>query len=617
MHSVDLYRRARPAWCALAVLGLALLLAAAAPRRSSAMPTGKVIGYMTWVKGGAVTVDRKVVDPFGEAGWDKTADSVPLHANDEVVVPQGGVADYMLSIKNSEAFCRAKPGTVKVLPGNQNVLLEFDKGNNSCGLHTKGATRVYFRAGSALRAKSSSQRVAAPAPTVVSTSVSDPIFKVVVTASRRTINVGRGVLVVSGAGGGQQAVVVGKNQQTVVSPGGTPTAPSTAAPSQADKVAYGQLASALPKVPDVKAPHMDDPTGPSDPSSLRTATFAFDAEPRATGTTFSCALDGTDFRLCTSPWAYTNLAPGQHTFRVQATNTSGNTSPVAHLEWTIDHSKIVFESTRDGEYQIYSMNSDGTDVTDLSRSGANDKDPAWSRDGSKIVFQSDRDPGGDTNIYVMNADGSNQTRLTTGRFNGNPAWSPDGRQIVFESTRTGRSEIYVMNADGSHQTQITFDDPIATDAAWSPDGTRIAYASTLSGRYQIYTVSPGGGKSVRVTNADATELGPTWSPDGSRIAFYSDRDKAASRIYTMNPDGTDVKPVTVSVGPTSTVDSNPTWAPDGHELAFQRFFPDTGVNDLYVVSADNGTGLAKLTAVAGVKGDGLVPNWDSRYPAVL
>ena len=123
--------------------------------------------------------------------------------------------------------------------------------------------------------------------------------------------------------------------------------------------------------------------------------------------------------------------------------------------------KIAFRSGRDGNYEIYVMNADGSNPTRLTNKTASDAEPSFSRDGSKIVFYSDRD--GNNEIYVMNADGSNPTRLTNNAaFDGHPTFSPDGSKIAFESDRDGNHEIYVMNANGSNQTNLTnhaaFDD---------------------------------------------------------------------------------------------------------------------------------------------------------------
>jgi TolB protein len=110
--------------------------------------------------------------------------------------------------------------------------------------------------------------------------------------------------------------------------------------------------------------------------------------------------------------------------------------------------QIAFHTTRDGNFEIYAMNPDGSNPVNLTNHPADDAYPAWSPDGSKIVFQSSRN--GNAEIYVMNADGSGQTRLTfdpAGDYD--PAWSPDGAQIAFASIRDSNFEVYVMNADGA------------------------------------------------------------------------------------------------------------------------------------------------------------------------
>jgi Tol biopolymer transport system component len=110
--------------------------------------------------------------------------------------------------------------------------------------------------------------------------------------------------------------------------------------------------------------------------------------------------------------------------------------------------KIAFESNRDGNFEIYVMNSNGSSQTRLTFNPSADMLPSWSPDGRRIVFDSSRD--GDRNIYVMNADGSNQGRLTDNpAMDIEPKWSPDGGFIAFVSNRDGPYSIYVMNIDGS------------------------------------------------------------------------------------------------------------------------------------------------------------------------
>jgi tol-pal system beta propeller repeat protein TolB len=118
--------------------------------------------------------------------------------------------------------------------------------------------------------------------------------------------------------------------------------------------------------------------------------------------------------------------------------------------WSPDGSKIAFSSHRDRDNEIYTINPDGTGLTQITDNYVTgDVQPRWSPDGSKILFRSDRiDAGYD--IYTMDSDGTNVQRITYGKsYNGNISWSPDGSEIVFESDRTGDREIFKINADGS------------------------------------------------------------------------------------------------------------------------------------------------------------------------
>ena len=142
--------------------------------------------------------------------------------------------------------------------------------------------------------------------------------------------------------------------------------------------------------------------------------------------------------------------------------------------------KIAFISTRDGNEQIYVMNADGSGQTRLANNNYDDEYPCWSPDGAKIAFVSDRD--GNREIYVMNADGSGQTRLTNNSaWDYGPKWSPDGSKIAFSSDRDGNWEVYVMNTDGSGQTRLTNNNAGDEQPRWSPDGTKIAFRNSYNG----------------------------------------------------------------------------------------------------------------------------------------
>jgi Tol biopolymer transport system component len=205
-----------------------------------------------------------------------------------------------------------------------------------------------------------------------------------------------------------------------------------------------------------------------------------------------------------------------------------------------DGTKIAFTSDRDGNYEIYVMNADGTGATRLTTNAAMDVGPTWSPDGRKIAFMSDRD--GDGEIYVMNADGSSVVQLTTNAASdGSPAWSPNGKQIAFASERDGNREIYVMNADGSGQTRLTNDPAYDDEPAWAPKGrARIAFESDrrLTDDDDIFVMGADGSRPVDVTpNNPSLDFESAWSPDARKIAFAGFLPGNAASIFVMNADG--------------------------------------------------------------------------------
>lgn len=253
---------------------------------------------------------------------------------------------------------------------------------------------------------------------------------------------------------------------------------------------------------------------------------------------------------------------------------------------------LIFESKRDGNSEIYSMNPDGSAQNRLTNNAADDTHAQWSPDGSRVAFESKRD--GNSEIYVMNADGSGQTRLTNNTTDDTmPYWSPLGNRLVFVSVRDGNSEIYVMNADGSAQTRLTNNPADDLNPQWSPDGNRIGFVSNRDGNSEIYVMTADGSSQTRLTNNTASDCCFAWSPNGARIVLVSDRD-GNSEIYVMNADGSGQTRLTNNPAP----DTLPTWSPDGTRIAFLS--NRDGNTEIYIMSA-NGTAQTRLTNDPGTE----------------
>lgn len=261
--------------------------------------------------------------------------------------------------------------------------------------------------------------------------------------------------------------------------------------------------------------------------------------------------------------------------------------------------KIVFSSNRDGNDEIYVMNPDGSVQTRLTNDAGSDQHPSFSGDETRIVFSSTRD--GNSEIYVMNADGSAPTRLTNDAANDSqPSFSRDGLKIVFRSNRDGNDEIYTMNVNGGNVTRLTNNSVADSDPSFSPAGNRVLFESVDgTGNRDIYTMNAAdGGNATRLTTVAAADLAANYSRNGLRIVFTSARN-GNNEIYVMNVDGTGQTRLTNN----ASSDAEPFFSPDGTKIAFET--DRDGNAEIYSMNA-NGTNQSRLTTNSS--GDN-APDW--------
>ena len=309
------------------------------------------------------------------------------------------------------------------------------------------------------------------------------------------------------------------------------------------------------------------------------------------------------------------------TERVNLTNRDAKDMDPA---WSPDGEWIAFLSRTQGNTDIHRVRPDGSGLASLTTSPAQlYTRPIWSPDGTKIAFTSNREaerppkleptpepyfddapefPGAAPRpeLYVMNADGSDQTRLTFNFFfDGYPTWSPDSKRLAYQSRADGDYEIYVVNVDGTGLTKLTDNEYADVFPAWSPDGRFIAFSSNRAktgiGRelseaarresvigtaapvdFDIYIMEPDGSGIYNWTRTSSLgDSVPSWSPDGTWIAFEARPYYAftlrgsAKDIYVMRFEGADLTNITNAQARGQEGNKGPiVWSPDGSHLAF-------------------------------------------------
>ena len=259
--------------------------------------------------------------------------------------------------------------------------------------------------------------------------------------------------------------------------------------------------------------------------------------------------------------------------------------------------QITFVSQRDGNAEIYVMDADGKNERRLTNNRHDDRHPSWSPDGKRIVFSSERD--GNFDIYVMDADGGKPQNLTKNPNEDNyPSWSPDGERIAFASwdgivkNFVITFDIYVMDADGGNPQNLTNNRQDDRYPSWSPNGERIIFSSARDGHFrskfgitsEIYVMDADGGDQQRLTENRQNDWFPSWSPNGEHIASASDRggDIENFDIYVMDADGGNPQNLTEN----RQDDWFPSWSPDGEHIAFSS--NRDGDFEIYVINADGG-----------------------------
>lgn len=254
----------------------------------------------------------------------------------------------------------------------------------------------------------------------------------------------------------------------------------------------------------------------------------------------------------------------------------------------------VQDQSRHYDCDIWTMNADGSNQTLLTTDELWDDGPEWYPNDSKILFERISNPFVEDymwDIWVMKADGTNQTQLTTdSEVNMLGGWSPNCSLIVYNSRRSGNDDIWIMDSDGTNHKQLTTDPATDGMPTWSPDGTKIAFISDRTGNQDMWIMNADGTNQTRLTVGIPWVMGGSWSPDSSKIVFHSIEGEWNGNwdIWTINSDGTN--PAKLFSSPSR--EAFPHWSPDGTKIAYGS--DEAGSWDIWIMNPD-GTNRSRIT----------------------
>lgn len=267
---------------------------------------------------------------------------------------------------------------------------------------------------------------------------------------------------------------------------------------------------------------------------------------------------------------------------------------------SIFNTKIAFVLKKNQSSDIYSINFDGSGLTQITNFGSTTLSPRWSPDGQSIAFMSHRD--GNPDLYVRRLRDYGTSKMSAFKGLNLPgAWSADGRRMLMTLSRDGNEEIYLKEVGGGSPRRLTHEFSIEVSPVWSPDGRKIAFVSNRSGTPQIYLMDQNGNGVKRLTYEGNYNTSPAWSPKGGRIA-YEGRREGRFQILSIEEDGSHFMPL----GPAGGQNESPTWSPDGRYVAFSQKI--AGKSRICVMNA-NGSNVRVL--YENVQGC-ISPSWSPR-----
>lgn len=266
---------------------------------------------------------------------------------------------------------------------------------------------------------------------------------------------------------------------------------------------------------------------------------------------------------------------------------------------------IAFASDKDGTYDIYTINTDGSGLHQITSGPGQDLDPVWSPNGRQIAFLRRQgpippvpEPGVLFTLYVVNADGTGLHSVASDDLvAGYADWSPDSKQLVFECYRAKHSDpsqICVVDADGKSLRQVLpSSKQIAhSEPRWLPDGKTVVFVGGGAAPPGIYGVNADGTNLRPLKTVSSDALWFSISPDGTEIAYLE-----LTKLYVMNVDGSNAK--RIDIGRWILSPEAPQWSPDSQQLAFVGWQMPTSTKQALIIANRDGSTLRTIKSLVG------------------
>ena len=313
--------------------------------------------------------------------------------------------------------------------------------------------------------------------------------------------------------------------------------------------------------------------------------------------------------------------PGSYDGTVQATASQGDSTVSETASVIVEPDRIAFLSDRNRvNPDIYIMDADGSNVQRVTTSEIGFQRPSWSPDGRRIAYAIENsDSGSYGNIFLINDDGTWVSTVLSESFSTfETAWSPDGTKIAYQSWEhdtedTNNSEIYVMDVDGGNATRLTNNSDFEDHPSWSPDGSRVVFLREVDGFRHILVMDADGTNERRITSGSDDNIYPHWSPTRDEIVFQSAARGENWAVKVVDPTGLNERQLT----PTAQGGFVPNWSEDGERIVFHSY-RDAGDNEglngaeIYLMNR-NGLNVTRLTDNATFDG---APAWAPRKRGV-